>query len=380
MCRKSVLIFSGYNPRAIVAFCRFARQKNIPFYIIAEDHSDKILKSDYKKNVIAIRNSKKLNRKVIEKYAGQLRFEYGLNEIFVLPSTEYLNRVLLKNQKHFNSLGIKFGLVNKLIYEQISDKDLFCEICSFYGIEVPKELHFMPKEKPFVIKPRKYADDNGRVLKPVIVNNEEDLKKYDSLIRDKSTFLQEFVRGESYYILYYISRDRRSWSVYSQKNLLQQYNGRSIVLAKTASIHHQPIAEKFARLFFDLKFSGLVMVEIKKYEDKFYMIEANPRLWGPSQLILDSGMDLFDRFALENGLIKERDNHLFEKNAWYLWTGGIAEDQKKSLSISDHNFSRDDFFENFSQFCNWDVYRRADTMELYNSECQFNFDESVYVR
>jgi hypothetical protein len=35
-------------------------------------------------------------------------------------------------------------------------------------------------------------------------------------------------------------------------------------------------------------FYGLVMIEVKEYDNQFYMIEANPRLWGPSQLILDA--------------------------------------------------------------------------------------------
>ena len=43
------------------------------------------------------------------------------------------------------------------------------------------------------------------------------------------------------------------------------------------------------------------------------MIEANPRLWGPSQLILDSGMDLFQCFAYDNKLIKKIETKHYPK-------------------------------------------------------------------
>ena len=57
-------------------------------------------------------------------------------------------------------------------------------------------------------------------------------------------------------------------------------------------------------MLIQIGYYGLIMIEVKIQDGEYYMIEANPRLWGPSQLILDAGMDLFHRFALDNGLIE----------------------------------------------------------------------------
>ena len=57
MRNKTIIIFSGYNQRAVISFCRFAKSENIDFFIIAKNINDTILKSIYKNNVIYIRKS-----------------------------------------------------------------------------------------------------------------------------------------------------------------------------------------------------------------------------------------------------------------------------------------------------------------------------------
>ena len=117
-------------------------------------------------------------------------------------------------------------------------------------------------------------------------------------------YFQEYIAGSCYYLLYYFDKDG-SYSVYSQENLIQQSNGGSMILSKSSDIHNQEISKAYASLFVKEKYHGLIMVELKKFKNKFYMIEANPRFWGPSQLIIDASMDLLDRFMLENKLIKK---------------------------------------------------------------------------
>ena len=48
------------------------------------------------------------------------------------------------------------------------------------------------------------------------------------------------------------------------------------------------------------------MVEVKHLSNKNYMIEANPRFWGPSQLFVDAGINLFEAFLVDNGLLNKR--------------------------------------------------------------------------
>ena len=54
-------------------------------------------------------------------------------------------------------------------------------------------------------------------------------------------------------------------------------------------IHLDEISHSYGRLIKSLNFHGLIMIDLKKHNNNYFLIEANPRLWGPSQLILDSG-------------------------------------------------------------------------------------------
>ena len=58
---KGVIIFSGYNPRGIVAFMRTLVKYNVPFGVIAKSPDDEIFQTIYKEHVAAIRTLKQLD-------------------------------------------------------------------------------------------------------------------------------------------------------------------------------------------------------------------------------------------------------------------------------------------------------------------------------
>lgn len=58
---KGVIIFSGYNPRGIVAFMRTLVKYNVPLGVIAKSPDDEIFQTIYKEHVIAIRTRKQLD-------------------------------------------------------------------------------------------------------------------------------------------------------------------------------------------------------------------------------------------------------------------------------------------------------------------------------
>ena len=68
MRSKGVLIFSGYNTRAVIAFCRFCKQNNILFFIVASGSNDLVLFSDYKANVVIVRDTPKLTIEDLAEY------------------------------------------------------------------------------------------------------------------------------------------------------------------------------------------------------------------------------------------------------------------------------------------------------------------------
>ncbi len=368
---KSVLIISGYNTRAIIAFCRFFKTQSIPFYIVASSKEDLILLSEYKSNVIFIREDKSLKVEGFHHYK-ELVDKYCLyDDILILPSTEYLNRFLIKERKTLENIGYTVPLVNDSLYSQISDKYSFGQMCEEEGIRVPKELtRITKKDIPFVIKPKQYFIDKRLVnTKPNIVRSESDFNLYYSQKVNDSVYYQEFIGGEPFYLLFYFDKEG-GHSVYSQRNIMQQDNGLSIIAAESSDFHkeYSEITSKFCNLFLKHNYRGLVMVEVKLYENKVYMIEANPRLWGPSQLITNSGMDLMHKFAKDYGLIEKDFVPSYKLKAKYFWSGGIAEDQVNNRDIVFYNYSISDFFSEYTDWAKNDVYLQNDTRNIFIKE------------
>lgn len=371
---KVVLIFSGYNMRAIIAFCRFATFNNINFKIIARTIIDPIFLSIYKSQVITLRNSQILSVGELIKYRDIVMKEIPCEKLIILPSTEYLNRFLISYKVELENHNMVIPLVNKNIYEKISDKYSFYNLCQFFGISVPRISNLEHKfSYPIVAKPTKYFDSDKNTLSPSILKSQTEYNNFLEKHDKKDFFFQEFIGGRSYYLLFYFV-NANSFGVYSQENLIQQFNGKSIVAAESSLIHKHEITGKFVDLFISLNFSGLVMVEIKEYNNKIYMIEANPRLWGPSQLILDASMDLFHRFAFEWELIGEIPILEYKPRISYFWSGGIIQDQLNSHQLSFHNYDESKFFTNLSFFMTNDVYARNDSMKIYLDELRENQD------
>ena len=359
------VIFSGYNNRAVISFCRYSTQFKIPFYIISRNEEDPIHLTDYKKRIIKTRNTKDLDWSLIVEIQSLIRSIHPGEPIFVLPSSEYLNRFLLKNQKELESINITFGLVNEKLYKKISDKYSFSLICEKFKIATPKEFDTKPEGYPFVIKPKYYVASNYNIAdKPAIIYSDNEYEEYMKGKTGKDYYFQEYVGGRSYYLLYYISKNK-SYSVYSHENLIQQAEGGSMILCKSSTIHQNKIENEFAQLLIKIGFHGLIMIEVKNIKNRFIMIEANPRIWGPSQLILDSEMNLWDQFALDNNLIENSPKRKYKPNIWYFWSAGFSNNQK---NIVKYGITYNEFFNNYREILKSEIYLKKDTIELYNIE------------
>ena len=70
-----------------------------------------------------------LNEKVILEEVNKIRKKHNFNDIFILPTTEFLNRNLIKHRQFFQNENIFFGLCEKDLYEKLSDKKSFTELC-----------------------------------------------------------------------------------------------------------------------------------------------------------------------------------------------------------------------------------------------------------
>ena len=70
MSTNSIIIFSGFNQRAIIAFIRTLETHDIDYAIIAKSTDDEIFLTKYRNRVFSIRNTNKLDIADIFKFTG----------------------------------------------------------------------------------------------------------------------------------------------------------------------------------------------------------------------------------------------------------------------------------------------------------------------
>lgn len=358
---RYIIIFSGYNQRAVLAFLRTLEKNNISKYIIiAKSVDDEILKTNYRSKVAKIRCNTNLNITEIIDLLTELKSKFSFAEYIIAPSTEAINRFVLKYREKFLLNGMVNILVPKELYENVSDKKKFGDICECNGISVPKELGF-PNEfhQPFVAKPISYFASNGLVLSPIIIHSSEDYYTFLNNNNIEDYYFQEYIEGQSIYLLYYIRKDGKVFSA-SQENFMQQPNGKSILVAKMSNFHESIFAKPYFDLLSILKYYGFIMIEVRVALEGIYMIEANPRFWGPSQLFVDSGYNFFECFLQEYGFVS---NITLSSNSdvMYYWHGGTK-------GTNEHKYYSgygDKYEQELSILLNNDIYNRNDSKQLF---------------
>ncbi|WP_223549312.1 ATP-grasp domain-containing protein [Aestuariivivens sp. NBU2969] len=365
MSKPIILIFSGFNERAVVSFIRTLEKNKLDYIVVAKSFDDFIFFTTYKNKVIAIRDDLSLDLDVIKKYICLVRQKVKTTHIFIAPSTEALNRFLLKERSRLEAMKVIVPLTKKSLYDIISDKYSFGVVCKENGISIPKEFYTIENiDYPFVAKPKKYFSKGGKTFSPQLIFNESEKVYFVENYPIDDFYFQEFIEGDSHYLLYYFSRNKVIYK-FSQKNIVQQSGGKSIVAATSSDFHFSDESKKYEALFLSLNFRGLVMVEVKQKEFKNYMIEANPRFWGPSQLFVDANANLFESFLFDYQFLDKAPTfNNIAKNKKYFWHGGFIKSINELNSLvyySDKRFSITDWLDS-------DVYKREDALEYYKKE------------
>jgi len=362
------MIFSGFNQRAVIAFCRECKRLEVPFCIVAKSFEDPILLTIYKENVFAVRKEKALMVEDVDDCFVQVKSKVDFQEFVVLPSSEFLNRFFLQNRMYYQRQDITIPLVSEQLYARISNKYSFGELCKKHNLEIPREIPISAlPEYPFVAKPKSYF--SGESLKtppPYLIYTKKDWQEFLSTENSDDFYFQEFLTGKSIYLLYFISLNNKS-VYFSQENLMQQSKGKSIILARCAKVHEEKIADEYAVMLKKEGFEGLIMIELKDLDGRYCMIEANPRLWGPSQLFVDAGVPIFEEFIRDQGFNFTTDSSEI-KECMYFWHGGIVEDEKNGHTIAYHNYTQELFFSRKDLLLENEIYLRKDTKNIYYQE------------
>ena len=288
-----------------------------------------------------------------------------------IPSTEYLNRFLLKNRLELEAHGILVPLVSSELYDKLSNKHAFSEICEIAGLPVPREIDASGNLKfPVVAKPKEYLSDSKQI-KPYVISNREEFDRFLNREELRDFFIQEYVDGRSFYLLFYFSQNGEVKS-YSQENTLQQAGGGSIIQAYSSDIHLDDIAFAYIELLQGLGFFGLVMIELRKRGDEYFMIEANPRMWGPMQLVVDSGAPILEAFFDDIGVKQpftrcEYAGPMDDKASYY-WSGGLLADELAGREPTHFEQSGYSVPRKPSQPQPNELFHRPDTIKLYHAE------------
>jgi predicted ATP-grasp superfamily ATP-dependent carboligase len=365
---KLVILFSGYNDRGVIAFARTLRAAGVRFAIVARNSEDPVFLTDYSDRVVHTRSSDTLDRDVLTQVLDSVRKRHTETSCWIAPSTEALNRFLLKERPFLEEMRVRVPLVAERLYSSISDKYSFGEICREFGILVPAEYPTLNvAQYPFVAKPKKFRGDDGAIHTPFLIFDSAEKSAFIEECDTSQFFYQEFVDGRSVYLLYYFRKDG-SFAKLSQENVVQQPGGKSILAAVTSDFHEAPESTKYEALFKSLEFRGLVMVEVKVSASGACMIEANPRFWGPSQLFIDAGLNLFEELLYDHEIIAERPGTDRIEPAKYFWHGGLKSVQRESSQPTFHRGTENEFLSALENWIAVDIYRRDDTMKIYLEE------------
>lgn len=362
---KIIIIFSGYNNRAIISFIRTLEKYRIRYAIIARSKKDPIFKTSYKNHVEIIRESQILDLESMQSYINLIQGNHGVKQCFIAPSTETLNRFLQEERAALEQMDVIVPLSDASIYTSVSDKKSFSELCKGQGILIPYEYNSIADTKfPFVAKPRKYFTRNGSIYTPFLIFNKEQKKEFIGNCDPEDFYFQEYVEGDSKYLLYYFHRNGEIFK-FSQENLVQQPGGQSMVAAVTADIHKTEETLLYEHLFKEIGFFGLVMVELKASRDGNYMIEANPRFWGPSQLFVDAGMNFFEALLHDYGFVDNVPCFDMPKKTKYFWFGGVHSILRDGGKLSFHKGDERGLLMHLDEWIQYDVLKRLDTIEIF---------------
>lgn len=320
------LVPSGYNFRAVLAFCRALRKAGLSPAILACTAADPIFRTRFAGDVVFTRSDKTLRVSDFSAATAATLARTGAKRCVLAPTAEYLVRWALQNRLALENAGCDLPLPDESAYFCVTEKAAFAKLCRSEGLPIPRELPIACEANlPCVAKPKWNVSPGGRSLTPRLLRTKDDLAAFVAEERIEDFFIQEWVEGTSFYLLFHLPKNGPA-AIYSQQNLAQQVGGKSIVLAHSAALHLGPEAAKWERALRVARFHGLVMIEVRQRGSEYVMIEANPRLWGPLQLCVDACPRLLMSYIAEfSQVVSPRAKKGFrDRSATYTWIGGVG--------------------------------------------------------
>lgn len=373
---KSFVVFSGGNDRAVIGFLRALHLCGRRAQIVARTFEDRILRSSFRRDVTWVRPTHDLSLDIFSECIRRVRVETGDSKLVVLPSTEFFNTFLLRHRHEIEEMGCVIPLVGAPLYAQLTEKRSAADFFSAIGLSLPREIHTsMGFVSPMVAKPFHNISPMGQSLYPHLLNTHSLVETFLDMHDTKDYFFQEYVQGDSLYLLFYLSRMEEHNFVWSQRNLLQQPDGKSMLLAEPSNFHESDTAGRIVRALRNAGFHGLGMVEVIRTPDREVFIEMNPRIWGPVQFCLDQAQPILQAFIGE--VLYDDPLHFVHcqsrlRRSKYFWLGGLLETLRTGQSPAWH-ITRRSLFSAILHNLVCDVYLRKDSWRCFLHDFRQDF-------
>ncbi|MBH3340824.1 hypothetical protein I5L51_17070 [Pseudomonas mendocina] len=351
------VVFSGANERAIIAICRSFWERSVACSIVARPGADLLKLTRFSIWIDVVRTIDRLDLNDMLSAVALLRDRFPGERLVFLPTSESIIRMLLEQRNQFEEAGLEIPLVSKSTYQQISDKHNFLSLANTFGVPLPPVVDIPTAGNlPLVAKPRcELQTGSGRKLYPELLFSLADLQRFEANWPREEYFFQRYLDGKSYYYLVYLPREGDPLVRY-QRNLLQQPNGKSIIAAQLCSCPDEKTRDALINALRSVGFFGFVMIEVMELNGVFYLIEANPRLWGPFELALKAGF-------LPDFITGEGSEGDCKLGARYFWSGGLLGTWADSAVPRSYLKGKPGVLEAISFFVA-DIYLRADTHRL----------------
>ena len=354
----AILLISGNNDRAVIALAReFATHKH-EFYVVASGNRDAIYRTQWADKVVFERRDNDLSDELLYEIKDVLI--NVTQKATIAPTSEFLNRFLLQSTV-YNSCDFWLStLPSESVYLHLSEKSSSPTfIQSSIGMSSPAVFLSNEWRVPCVLKPKTLMA-NGMVRYPKLCATQVALKDEMASLKKDDWFCQEFVVGQSFYLCAYIDRFG-SWDGYWQENILQQPNGKSVVMARSSPNQRFDVAPLMRRLH-ELGFRGPFMMEfLEDSNGTQYFIEINPRFWGPLSLAGKVCPELVARYLSDLNGQNIGAGGIRYSSEIYAWMFGASVGDLKIYPAFEEYASGD-----ISDFLSeHDVYNRDDTMQLH---------------
>lgn len=361
MKKSQPIVFSGHNDRAVFALCRFFNAANVDFHIVARDDLDVVFKTVWKKNVIYTRKSLNLDVGLMRLISQQVSSS-DLRPL-ICQTSEFLNNFALENRRQIEDEGWYVPFPPQDVYRRLTNKESSPELIrSLIGLKTATRCEVSSAKAPCVLKPRSNII-NGKICYPIFCETEAALDAALARIQPRNWIAEDWIDGDGMYFCAYLDKSGK-FDGYWQENLMQQPDGKSIVLARTAAPPSEIDVVKLMQGLHKLGYFGPFMMEIMlDHAGNKFFIEINPRFWGPLNLALKANPLMLQRYAKDVGMdftpIKSPE---LKSPQWYAWAyGAQLKNCRRYSGLRLYSEAEIDQF-----ILKNDIYADSDTIELAN--------------